>query len=66
MKAAAIKQAAFDPRRVKRDFPIFANNPGLVFLDSAASAQKPAAVIDRRRAISTAPITPMCIAASIG
>jgi len=47
MKAAAIKQAAFDPRRVKRDFPIFANNPGLVFLDSAASAQKPAAVIDR-------------------
>ena len=37
----------FDPRRIKRDFPIFANNPGLVFLDSAASAQKPAAVIDR-------------------
>jgi len=32
---------------VKRDFPIFANNPGLVFLDSAASAQKPAAMIDR-------------------
>ena len=39
--------ASFDPRRVKRDFPIFANNPGLVFLDSAASAQKPDAVIDR-------------------
>src|ERR1700722_5674913 len=39
--------AALDPRRVKRDFPIFANNPGLVFLDSAASAQKPAVVIDR-------------------
>ncbi len=38
---------ALDPRRVKRDFPIFVNNPGLVFLDSAASAQKPAAVIDR-------------------
>jgi cysteine desulfurase / selenocysteine lyase len=38
---------ALDPRRVKRDFPIFANNPGLVFLDSAASAQKPAVVIDR-------------------
>jgi len=37
----------FDPRRVKRDFPIFERNPGLVFLDSAASAQKPAAVIDR-------------------
>ncbi|MDE2165499.1 MAG: cysteine desulfurase [Alphaproteobacteria bacterium] len=36
-----------DPTRVKRDFPIFERNPGLVFLDSAASAQKPAAVIDR-------------------
>jgi cysteine desulfurase/selenocysteine lyase len=35
-----------DPRRAKRDFPIFANNPGLVFLDTAASAQKPAVVID--------------------
>jgi cysteine desulfurase / selenocysteine lyase len=39
--------ASLDPRRVKRDFPIFGNNPGLVFLDSAASAQKPAVVIDR-------------------
>ncbi|HXS40589.1 MAG TPA: cysteine desulfurase [Stellaceae bacterium] len=48
MKSAAVRtSAAFDPRRVKRDFPIFANNPGLIFLDSAASAQKPAAVIDR-------------------
>ena len=48
MKAANdVKALAFDPRRVKRDFPIFANNPGLVFLDSAASAQKPAVVIDR-------------------
>jgi cysteine desulfurase/selenocysteine lyase len=48
VKAAAdIKVLGFDPRRVKRDFPIFANNPGLVFLDSAASAQKPASVIDR-------------------
>ncbi len=37
----------FDPREVKREFPIFANNPGLVFLDSGASAQKPASVIDR-------------------
>jgi cysteine desulfurase / selenocysteine lyase len=37
---------ALDPRRVKRDFPIFARNPGLVFLDSAASAQKPDVVID--------------------
>jgi len=37
---------AFDPRRIRRDFPIFERNPGLVFLDSGASAQKPAAVID--------------------
>ncbi len=35
-----------DPATLRRDFPIFANNPGLVFLDSAASSQKPAAVID--------------------
>ena len=33
-------------RSCRREFPIFANNPGLVFLDSGASAQKPAAVID--------------------
>jgi len=31
---------------LKREFPIFANNPDLVFLDSAASAQKPRSVID--------------------
>ena len=37
----------FDPRRLKREFQIFANNPDLVFLDSAASAQKPRSVIDR-------------------
>lgn len=35
-----------DPRELRREFPIFANNPDLVFLDSAASAQKPRAVID--------------------
>jgi cysteine desulfurase/selenocysteine lyase len=38
--------AALDPLRIRRDFPIFERNPGLVFLDSGASAQKPAAVID--------------------
>src|SRR5580693_9065794 len=36
----------FDPRRLRREFPIFASNPDLVFLDSAASAQKPRSVID--------------------
>lgn len=35
-----------DVRAVRREFPIFANNPNLVFLDSGASAQKPRAVID--------------------
>ena len=38
--------ARLDPRQVRRQFPIFENNPGLVFLDSAASAQKPRSVID--------------------
>jgi cysteine desulfurase / selenocysteine lyase len=37
----------FDPGRLKREFPIFASNPDLVFLDSGASAQKPRSVIDR-------------------
>jgi cysteine desulfurase / selenocysteine lyase len=35
-----------DPRRLRREFPIFASHPDLVFLDSAASAQKPRSVID--------------------
>ena len=42
-------RVGFDPRLLRREFPIFANNPGLVFLDSGASAQKPRSVIDRRR-----------------
>src|SRR5258707_15802252 len=39
-------RAGLDPQVIRRDFPVFENNPGLVFLDSAASAQKPRAVID--------------------
>ena len=31
---------------IRDDFPIFKNNPGLVFLDSTASSQKPSYVID--------------------
>jgi cysteine desulfurase/selenocysteine lyase len=38
--------AAFDARALRQEFPIFARNPGLVFLDTAASAQKPRTVID--------------------
>ncbi|MBO5997930.1 MAG: aminotransferase class V-fold PLP-dependent enzyme, partial [Alphaproteobacteria bacterium] len=30
----------------KSDFPIFTNNPSLIYLDNAASAQKPVQVID--------------------
>ncbi|HEX2151873.1 MAG TPA: cysteine desulfurase [Stellaceae bacterium] len=35
-----------DVGRIRGEFPIFDNNPGLVFLDSGASAQKPRQVID--------------------
>jgi cysteine desulfurase/selenocysteine lyase len=42
----SISTGKLDPRAIRRDFPIFERNPGLVFLDSGASAQKPAAVID--------------------
>ena len=38
--------ASFDPRAIRREFPIFENNPGLIFLDTAASSQKPRSVID--------------------
>ena len=30
----------------KKDFPIFETNPGLIYLDSASTAQKPRHVID--------------------
>jgi len=33
-------------KNLKSDFPIFANNPGLVYLDNASSTQKPSFVID--------------------
>jgi len=36
----------FDPRVLRREFPIFTSHPELVFLDSGASAQKPRSVID--------------------
>ncbi len=38
-----------NPELLKKDFPIFENNPGLVYLDNAATTQKPASVI---RAVS--------------
>jgi cysteine desulfurase / selenocysteine lyase len=52
MRSASLRSLSpaprgFDPRVLRREFPIFTNNPDLVFLDSAASAQKPHTVIDR-------------------
>ncbi|HML10490.1 MAG TPA: cysteine desulfurase [Stellaceae bacterium] len=44
--AGARPRIALDPVALRQEFPIYQNNPGLVFLDSGASAQKPASVID--------------------
>tara|TARA_B100000902_G_scaffold187043_1_gene179171 strand:+ start:1503 stop:2711 length:1209 start_codon:yes stop_codon:yes gene_type:complete len=33
-------------KKIKKDFPIFSNNHGLIYLDSASTAQKPQVVID--------------------
>lgn len=38
--------AQFDPQKIKKDFPIFSTYPDLVYLDSAATSQKPRLVID--------------------
>ena len=49
---AITKPAAFDVARIRQDFPILTQTvrgKPLVFLDSAASAQKPRAVIDAMR-----------------
>ncbi|MGH2930704.1 MAG: aminotransferase class V-fold PLP-dependent enzyme, partial [Solirubrobacteraceae bacterium] len=46
---AVLRNAAFDVERVRGDFPLLAKpmrGKPLVFLDSAASAQKPVAVIE--------------------
>ena len=37
---------SLDVNKIRKDFPIFANNPGLVFLDNASTTQKPKSVID--------------------
>ena len=49
MSAAAARPAALDVERIRREFPILARpmrGKPLVYLDTAASAQKPRAVID--------------------
>jgi cysteine desulfurase/selenocysteine lyase len=34
-----------EAKKLKKNFPIFKNNPGLIYLDSAATSQKPESVI---------------------
>jgi cysteine desulfurase/selenocysteine lyase len=48
----AVKDGSYDVARVRADFPILSREiygKPLVYLDNAASAQKPAAVLDRMR-----------------
>ena len=33
-------------KKLKEDFPIFKNNPGLIYLDNAATSQRPKQVIE--------------------
>jgi cysteine desulfurase/selenocysteine lyase len=50
MKAVTDKISSFDVERIRKDFPILSrtvNGRPLVYLDSAATSQKPQAVIDR-------------------
>ena len=54
--AAALPATGLDVLRVRRDFPILGvkvNGRPLVYLDNAASSQKPAAVIDSERDVYT-------------
>ena len=40
------KTNLFDIDKIRNDFPIFKNNPDLVFLDNASTTQKPQIVIN--------------------
>lgn len=42
-----VQTPAFDVEKIRDDFPIFRAHPKLIYLDSAATAQKPQQVIDR-------------------
>src|SRR6478672_12318314 len=46
LRQEIVTAGGLDPRALRREFPVFERNPGLVFLDSGASAQKPRQVID--------------------
>ena len=41
--------AKIDENPFKQDFPLLAGHPELAFLDSAATAQRPACVLDAER-----------------
>ncbi len=49
MSLTAEQLAAIEQSPYKQDFPLLANNPELVFLDSAATSQRPAVVLDAQR-----------------
>lgn len=38
---------SLEPEKLKEDFPVFEEHPGLAYLDNAATSQKPRQVIDR-------------------
>ena len=39
-------QSSLNVEKIRADFPIFQNNPDLIFLDNASTTQKPQFVID--------------------
>ena len=39
-------QSSLNVEKIRKDFPIFKNNPDLIFLDNASTTQKPQQVID--------------------
>ena len=49
MSLSAEQLAAIEENPYKQDFPLLAANPELAFLDSAATAQRPATVLDAER-----------------
>ena len=64
----AVSNGTYDVERIREDFPILAMQvygKPLVYLDNAASAQKPQAVLDRHRSTPTPRNTPTCIAGCI-
>jgi cysteine desulfurase / selenocysteine lyase len=39
----------WDPKRIRAEFPIFQHHPDLIYLDNAATTQKPRSVLDAER-----------------